>query len=100
MWTKYTLAAIPGSFLFTMLALPLYAFVAPFIRLSRPYRGIVPRLWGDAVFYFCLVLFPVVCLLRDYVWKYYVRTYKPSDYHIVQEVQKFNLSDYRPRQEQ
>jgi phospholipid-transporting ATPase len=83
-----------------MLALPLYAFVAPLIRLSRPYRGIVTRLWGDAVFYFCLLLFPVVCLLRDYVWKYYVRTYRPGDYHIVQEIQKFNLSDYRPRQEQ
>ena len=100
MWTKYTLAAIPGSFVFTMLALPLYAFVAPFIGLSRPYRGIVPRLWGDAAFYFCLILFPVICLLCDYVWKYYVRTYRPESYHIVQEVQKFNLSDYRPRQEQ
>ncbi len=29
----------------------------------------------------------------------YKRTYKPADYHIVQEIQKFNIADYRPRQE-
>ena len=68
-WTKYTLAAIPGSFIFTMIALPIYALVAPLLNFSRPYTGIVPRLWGDAVFYFVLLLFPVICLLRDYVWK-------------------------------
>lgn len=68
-WTKYTLAAIPGSFLFTMIALPLYAFIAPLTGVSMEYKGIVQRLWGDAVFYFVLILFPVVCLLRDYCWK-------------------------------
>ncbi|WVQ80831.1 hypothetical protein IAT38_002938 [Cryptococcus sp. DSM 104549] len=99
-WTKYTLAAIPGSFIFTMVALPLYAIIAPLLNFSLDYRGIVPRLWADAVFYFVLLLFPIVCLLRDYVWKYYRRTYYPASYHIVQEIQKFNLSDYRPRQEQ
>jgi len=99
-WTKYTLAAIPGSFAFSMVALPLYAIIAPLINISTVYRGIVPRLWADPVFYFCLLLFPVICLTRDYVWKYYRRTYFPTPYHIVQEIQKFNLSDYRPRQEQ
>ncbi|WVR06936.1 hypothetical protein IAU60_003972 [Kwoniella sp. DSM 27419] len=99
-WTKYTLAAIPGSFAFTMVALPLYAIIAPLLNFSLDYKNIVPRLWADAAFYFCLILFPVVCLLRDYVWKYYSRTYYPSSYHVVQEIQKFNLSDYRPRQEQ
>lgn len=68
-WTKYTLAAIPGSFIFTMIALPLYAFIAPLLNFSLEYKGIVSRLWADAVFYFVLILFPVVCLLRDYCWK-------------------------------
>jgi phospholipid-transporting ATPase len=68
-WTKYTLAAIPGSFLFTMIALPLYAFIAPLLNFSLAFTGIVPRLWADAVFYFVLILFPIACLLRDYVWK-------------------------------
>ncbi|KAL1941354.1 hypothetical protein VTO73DRAFT_7171 [Trametes versicolor] len=100
LWTKYTVAAIPGSFIFTMLFLPLYAVVAPAIGFSTEYRGIVPRLWTDAVFYFVLLLVPIFCLTRDFVWKYYRRTYMPETYHIAQEIQKYNIPDYRPRQEQ
>ena len=29
LWTKYTVAAIPGSFIFTMIFLPLYQLIAP-----------------------------------------------------------------------
>jgi len=100
LWTKYTVAAIPGSFVFTMLFLPLYAVVAPAIGFSTEYAGIVPRLWTNSVFYFMLILVPIFCLARDFVWKYYRRTYMPSSYHIAQELQKYNIPDYRPRQEQ
>jgi len=100
-WTKYTVAAIPGSFAFTMAFLPIYAVVAPLINgLSREYEGLVPRLWTDWVFYLTLLLLPAVCLLRDFAWKYYRRTYRPTSYHIAQELQKYNIPDYRPRQEQ
>ncbi|KAL4252396.1 Phospholipid-transporting ATPase [Abortiporus biennis] len=100
LWTKYTVAAIPGSFIFTMFFLPLYAVVAPAIGFSTEYRGIVPRLWSDGVFYFVLILIPIFCLSRDFAWKYYRRTYLPETYHIAQEIQKYNIPDYRPRQEQ
>jgi hypothetical protein len=30
----------------------------------------------------------------------YRRTYDPRSYHIAQELQKYNIPDYRPRQEQ
>lgn len=99
-WTKYTVAAIPGSFLFTMAFLPLYAIVAPAIGFSTEYLGLVPRLWGDGIFYLMIILVPLICLVRDFVWKYYRRTYMPSSYHIAQELQKYNIPDYRPRQEQ
>lgn len=69
LWTKYTVAAIPGSFVFTMLFLPLYAVIAPAIGFSTEYAGIVPRLWTDAVFYFVLLLIPLFCLSRDLAWK-------------------------------
>jgi magnesium-transporting ATPase (P-type) len=87
LWTKYTVAGeckpssmnehltntfssvIPGSFVFTMLFLPLYAVVAPAIGFSTEYYGLVPRLWTDAVFYFVLILVPIVCLTRDFIWK-------------------------------
>ncbi|CAA7261647.1 unnamed protein product [Cyclocybe aegerita] len=100
LWTKYTVAAIPGSFIFTMLFLPLYAVVAPAIGFSTEYQGIVPVLWTNSVFYFVLIMIPLFCLVRDFTWKYYRRTYMPSSYHIVQELQKYNIPDYRPRQEQ
>ncbi|EIW80800.1 aminophospholipid-transporting P-type ATPase [Coniophora puteana RWD-64-598 SS2] len=99
-WTKYTVAAIPGSFAFAMVSLPLYALVAPAIGFSLEYQGLVPRLWGDAIFYLTLLLVPIFCLSRDFVWKYYRRTYQPASYHIAQELQKYNIPDYRPRQEQ
>ncbi|KAF8070424.1 calcium transporting ATPase [Lyophyllum atratum] len=100
LWTKYTVAAIPGSFAFTMLFLPLYAVVAPAIGFSTEYSGIVSHLWTNGVFYFVLLLIPIFCLSRDFAWKYYRRTYRPLSYHIAQELQKYNIPDYRPRQEQ
>ena len=87
LWTKYTVAgvpenimalnhyliffyiAIPGSFVFTMLFLPVYAVVAPSIGFSTEYAGIVPRLWTNSVFYFTLILVPLICLVRDFAWK-------------------------------
>ena len=30
----------------------------------------------------------------------YRRTYLPASYHIAQEIQKYNIPDYRPRQTQ
>lgn len=52
-----------------MAFLPLYAVVAPAIGFSREYEGIVPRLWTDWVFYLVILLVPVICLTRDFVWK-------------------------------
>jgi len=46
---------------------------------------------------FCLWDFPSVNLLPH---PSYRRTYRPSSYHIAQELQKYNIPDYRPRQEQ
>jgi phospholipid-transporting ATPase len=61
--------AIPGSFVFTMLFLPLYAVVSPAIGFSAEYQGIVPRLWTNGVLYFALILIPLFCLVRDFAWK-------------------------------
>lgn len=63
------LPAIPGSFVFTMGLLPLYAIVAPAIGFSTEYYGIVPHMWSDPVFWFSILVFPAFCLIRDYVWK-------------------------------
>lgn len=51
-----------------MAFLPLYALIAPLLNFSTEYEGIVPRLWGDWVFYFTLLLLPAICLSRDFAW--------------------------------
>ena len=52
--------------------------------------------WGTSERLMALVL-PVLCLLRDISWKYAKRMYYPQAYHHIQEIQKYNIQDYRPR---
>ncbi|RMZ74798.1 hypothetical protein DV737_g5721, partial [Chaetothyriales sp. CBS 132003] len=101
-WNKWMVAAIPGSFVTWLVIMPLYAYAAPRIGSgwSLELYGIPPVLFGQPVFYaLCLVL-PPVCLVRDFAWKYAKRMYFPQAYHHVQEIQKYNVQDYRPRMEQ
>jgi phospholipid-transporting ATPase len=69
LWTKYTVAAIPGSFIFAMFFLPLYAWLTPLIGFSQEYSGLVPRVWTDWIFYLVLLFIPIFCLSRDFAWK-------------------------------
>lgn len=61
--------AIPGSFVFTLAYLPIYALVAPALGFSAEYFGIVPQLGTDVIFYATVLLLPFVCLSRDFAWK-------------------------------
>ncbi|KAI9808395.1 MAG: Phospholipid-transporting ATPase IB [Pycnora praestabilis] len=99
-WTKYTVIAIPGSMIFWMAFLPIYATVAPKLGISTEYEGVIPRLFPSPVFWIMGLVLPVLCLLRDFAWKYAKRMYYPQTYHHIQEIQKYNIQDYRPRMEQ
>ncbi|AET39861.1 aminophospholipid-translocating P4-type ATPase DRS2 Ecym_5071 [Eremothecium cymbalariae DBVPG len=99
-WTKFTLFAIPGSLLFWLIFFPIYAYIFPRLNVSKEYYGIVSHVYGSATFWLMCIVLPVLALLRDLLWKYYKRTYSPESYHVVQEIQKYNISDYRPRLEQ
>ncbi|KAI1913572.1 aminophospholipid translocase [Ophidiomyces ophidiicola] len=101
-WTKYTFLAIPGSFFIWMGFIPAYAYAAPNIGsgFSTEYLGIIPQLLPLPVFWLMAVVLPAICLLRDFAWKYAKRMYYPQSYHHVQEIQKYNVQDYRPRMEQ
>ena len=102
-----------------MIFLPLYALIAPLLGFSREYTNIVPRLWSSLVFWLTIMGLPILLLIRDFAWKSFVfffhavwcdvvadpasrykQCFTPEPYHIVQEIQKFNLPDYRPRQTQ
>ncbi|KAH8589264.1 P-type ATPase-like protein [Bisporella sp. PMI_857] len=99
-WTKYHVIAIPGSMVIWMGFIAVYATVAPMIGFSMEYAGVVPRLFTSPVFWLQALVLPALCLLRDFSWKYAKRMYYPQTYHHIQEIQKYNIQDYRPRMEQ
>lgn len=96
-WTKYSVIAIPGSLGIWFIFLPIYATVAPKLGFSTEYAGVLPKLFESPVFWLMIIVLPVLCLLRDFAWKYAKRMYYPQAYHHVQEIQKYNIQDYRPR---
>ncbi|KAJ5502931.1 ATPase P-type K/Mg/Cd/Cu/Zn/Na/Ca/Na/H-transporter [Penicillium fimorum] len=99
-WTKYTFIAIPGSMALWLIFLPAYGYAAPALGFSNEYYGTIPVLFKSPIFYLMAIVLPCICLLRDYAWKYAKRMYYPQQYHHVQEIQKYNVQDYRPRMEQ
>ncbi|EPS29422.1 hypothetical protein PDE_04371 [Penicillium oxalicum 114-2] len=99
-WTKYHFIAIPGSMVLWLAFLPAYGYAAPAVGFSREYYGTIPFLFKTPVFYLMAIVLPCICLMRDFAWKYAKRMYYPQHYHHVQEIQKYNVQDYRPRMEQ
>lgn len=97
LWTKYTFAAIPGSLVFTLAFLAVYMIVAPPVGFSKEYDHLLGAVFGSPLFWFCILLIPVACLIRDYGWKFWQRTWRPESRHVVAEIQKYNLVDHRPR---
>lgn len=100
LWTKFTLIAIPGSFIFWLLWFPAYATIAPMINVSQEYRGVLKVTYPSITFWAMVFGVAFLCLLRDIAWKFFKRSYSPESYHMVQEIQKYNIQDYRPRMEQ
>lgn len=100
LWNKFTVLAIPGSFVVWLALFPAYATIAPKVNVSTEYRGILAHLYPSLIFWALLFCLPILCLTRDLAYKYYKRMYRPLTYHYVQEIQKYNIADYRPRMEQ
>lgn len=98
-WTKYTFIAIPGSMVIWFIFMPFVSYVGPLLPwgIFMEYIGIVPRLFGNVNYWLFFILVPLATNLRDYLWKYYKRMYRTRSYHHIQEIQKLNLPDYRPR---
>jgi len=100
LWTKFTLIAIPGSFLLWLAWFPVYSIVAPAINVSQEYRGVLKATYPSIDFWAMVFGVAILALLRDFAWKYFKRMHSPESYHFVQEIQKYNIQDYRPRMEQ
>ncbi|OBA20430.1 membrane-spanning Ca-ATPase [Metschnikowia bicuspidata var. bicuspidata NRRL YB-4993] len=100
MWTKFTVLAIPGSFILWLVWFPAYATIAPLINVSTEYEGVLAHTYPSLVFWAAIFGVSILCLIRDFAWKFYKRIHSPESYHYVQEIQKYNIQDYRPRMEQ
>lgn len=100
LWTKFTVLAIPGSFILWLVWFPAYATIAPLIDISIEYRGVLAHTYPSLVFWAATFGIAILCLIRDFGWKFYRRIHNPESYHYVQEIQKYNIQDYRPRMEQ
>jgi phospholipid-transporting ATPase len=98
LWTKWAWIATFGSLGFWIIFLPIYSLIGPRLNFSSELLG-MEIIYTSSLFWLVTIVLPVLCLLRDYSWKYYKRMYATRAYHIVQEIQKFNIPDYRPRME-
>lgn len=96
-WTKYHVLAIPGSMAVWYVFIAAFGTVAPKIHFSMEYHGVIPRLFTSPVFWLQTIALAILCLIRDFAWKYAKRMYWPQTYHHIQEIQKYNIQDYRPR---
>jgi phospholipid-transporting ATPase len=96
-WTKFHVIAIPGSMAIWYVFIAAYATVAPQAHVSTEYEGLVPRMYTSPIFWLQTLVLAVLCLLRDFTWKFIKRMYYPETYHHIQEIQKYNIQDYRPR---
>ena len=96
-WTKYHVMAIPGSMAIWYVLTGAYGLVAPLVGVSRELHGVIPRVYASPVFWMQTVVVMGLCLFRDFAWKFARRMYWPKTYHHIQEIQKYNIQDYRPR---
>ncbi|KAJ3056861.1 hypothetical protein HK097_003397 [Rhizophlyctis rosea] len=98
-WVSFTYFAIGGSIAFWFVFFPMYAMIAPKVHLSPELTGVVERMFSAPAFWYGIVFVALFSNIRDYIWKYLKRQIFPRDYHIIQEIDKYNIPDYRPRME-
>ncbi|KAJ3190997.1 hypothetical protein HK101_008184 [Irineochytrium annulatum] len=96
-WVRFTLHAIVGSIVLWFVVFPIWTIVGPAIHISSELYGLGGPMYGSAAFWFAIIIIPTMANFRDFVWKFVKRAYFPSSYHIVQEIQKFNIPDTQTR---
>ncbi|KAJ3324656.1 hypothetical protein HDV06_006549 [Boothiomyces sp. JEL0866] len=94
-----TFIAFAGSLAAYFVIFPMYAFIGPLVGFSRELYNTNFAFFTTPAFWFGLILLPILVNFRDFVWKFYKRSVTPQSYHIVQEIQKLNIADHRPRRE-
>ncbi|KAJ3311213.1 hypothetical protein HDV04_004217 [Boothiomyces sp. JEL0838] len=94
-----TIIAFAGSLAAYFVVFPMYAFIGPLAGFSKELYNTNFAFFTTPSFWFGILLVPILVNFRDFVWKFYKRSVTPQAYHIVQEIQKLNIADHRPRRE-
>ncbi|KAI8928628.1 hypothetical protein BC831DRAFT_500154 [Entophlyctis helioformis] len=98
-WVNFTFFGVLGSIALWFALFPIYAVVGPMVHVGTELEGVNRPMFASAPFWFGIIIVPVMCNMRDFIWKYSKRLIKPRSYHIVQEINKYNIPDHRPRME-
>jgi len=93
-WTWINHVAIWGSILAYIFWLLIYGlfYTATSVDVGADLFYVIYNLGTSALFYWSCIVIPVVCLWRDFTWKYLFRTFMPRSYHIVQEMQMLQMN--------
>ncbi|KAL2918308.1 aminophospholipid translocase [Polyrhizophydium stewartii] len=97
-WVNFTFFGIFGSIALWFILFPIYAVVGPMVRVGTELQGVNYPMFGSLGFWLGIVIIPVLSNLRDYIFNA-KRIMFPRSYHIVQEINRFNIPDHRPRME-
>ncbi|XP_076446469.1 putative phospholipid-transporting ATPase IA isoform X4 [Babylonia areolata] len=89
-WTWLTHLAIWGSIACWFLFLIVYSHFYPVINLAPEMVGMDRYVLGCWLFWLGLILIPFTCLLRDFSWKVFKRTYFKTTRHQLQEMELSN----------
>ncbi|KAJ3272622.1 hypothetical protein HDV01_005369 [Terramyces sp. JEL0728] len=76
---------------------PAYIVIGPMVGISTELKNALPGILSTTAFYFGTFFIPIVANLLDFTLKYIKCRYYPDPHHIIQEIQKCNIPDYRPR---
>jgi len=93
-WTWANHVFLWGSIIAYVVWLLVYGvfFDVPNVDAGADLYYVIFHLGTTPLFYFAVLITPVICLWRDVTWKYIFRTNLPQSYHIVQEIEMLDDS--------
>jgi len=88
-WTWANHLFLWGSILVYFLWLIVFGvfFRNPTIDMGADLYFVIFHLATTPQFWFSIIMAPMLCLYRDFTWKFVVRTNLPESYHIIQEIE-------------
>ncbi|KNC47800.1 aminophospholipid-transporting P-type ATPase [Thecamonas trahens ATCC 50062] len=86
-WTVLNLAAVGLSLFGFFFWIAVFSFMGEISDDAANMLGVGTKMYGTGVFWFTLLLVPVICIVPDLVYKYAKRTFFYEPYDIVNELE-------------